>query len=585
MRNRDSIIIINGSGIGDDIAIGKVFYYSDEISVPSYSITEAEIEKEYQRFDNAIEKSKKQIDALQSTVQNEIGEILSTHIIMLNDKVINGEVKKEVAEKKKNVDSVYNKVMLEYVYKLRSISDPTLAERANDILDIRNRMLKNLNNIEMTQVKTATPAVIVAKNLTPSDTLKFRGNIIAGFAVENGGVTSHAAILARSLGIPAVVGLKHITSLINVGDMIIVDGKEGRVIINPSEKEKEEYKTRSALYEQIKKENQVYSSKDAITLDGIKIKVQANIDSPDEAAVIKNNGAEGVGLYRTECLYIRENSFPSEEEQFQNYKTTAENVSGEVTIRTLDIGGDKFLTDLEQIHKDENPFLGWRAIRFCLANVDLFKIQLRSIIRASAFGSVRIMIPMISVIEELIDAKKIIEEVKKELRSENILFDENIKIGIMLETPSATLLADEMAKEADFFSIGSNDLIQYTLACDRTNERVGYLYEPLNAAVLKLIKIASDAAKKHGIDISICGEMAGQVMYVPVLIGLGVRNFSMPSYLIPRLKKTVSLLNASECEELAEKLLTIPFGRKVKESVSDFMRIKCPFIFQENLHK
>lgn len=584
MRNRDSIII-NGNGIGDDIAIGKVFYYSDEISVPSYSITEAEIEKEYQRFDDAIEKSKKQIDALQSTVQNEIGEILSTHIIMLNDKVINGEVKKEVAEKKKNVDSVYNKVMLEYVYKLRSISDPTLAERANDILDIRNRMLKNLNNIEMTQVKIATPAVIVAKTLTPSDTLKFSGNIIAGFAVETGGVTSHAAILARSLGIPAVVGLKHITSLINVGDMIIIDGKEGRVIINPNEKEKEEYKTRSALYEQIKKENQVYSSKDAITLDGVKIKVQANIDSSDEAAVIKNNGAEGVGLYRTEFLYIRENSFPSEEEQFQNYKTTAENVSGEVTIRTLDIGGDKFITDLGKIHKDENPFLGWRAIRFCLANVDLFKTQLRSIIRASAFGNVRIMIPMISVIEELIDAKKIIEEVKKELRSENILFDENIKIGIMLETPSAALLADEMAKEADFFSIGSNDLIQYTLACDRTNERVGYLYEPLNAAVLKLIKMASDAAKKHGIDISICGEMGGQVMYVPVLIGLGVRNFSMPSYLIPQLKKTVSLLNASECEELAEKLLTIPFGRKVKESVSDFMRIKCPYIFQENLHK
>ncbi len=570
-------IIINGLGIGENIVLGKVFYYSDEISVPTYSITEDEIEKEYQRFNNAIKESENQLNELQSSVANEIGDILYTHIIMLNDKVINNQIKETVARTKKNIDSVYNKIMFDYINKIRSLPDQTLAERSNDIMDVRTRVLRNLNNVSLIQnIPINTDAIIVAKNLTPSDTLHFRDNSIAGFAVETGGVTSHIAILARSLGIPAIVGLKNITSMINVGDSMIINGKTGQVIINPDEKIKAGYEITRALYKKSYEEGMLESQKKTIMLDNVEIDIAINIDTYEDTINIEKYGCKDIGLYRTEFLYMTHGPFPNENVQFEYYKNIFDSVEGTTTIRTLDLGGDKladgYNINSSNFEMDENPFLGWRAIRFCLSNQNIFKTQLRAIFRASVYGKIRVIIPMISVVHEIIKIKEIIEEVKEQLRNEKIDFDDNIKLGAMIETPSAAISSDILAKHVDFFSIGSNDLIQYTLACDRTNEKVAYLYQPLDTSVLRLIKMISLSANKADINISLCGEMGASIIYCPVLLGLGIHSLSMSKTSVPTIKKTIRLLKMSECKKLVDVLFETDDTEEKKIIIDKFLK-------------
>lgn len=552
-------ITIKGLGIGYDIVYGKVFYYCDEVSVPIYTIEECDVEKELERFDEALKTSEEQLNSLQQSVAGEIGDILQTHIIMLHDKIINNQVKLTVTKTKVNIESVYNKIMNDFINKISSLPDKTLAERANDIVDVRKRVIKNLRDKNTVKRHSLNfDAIIVAKTLTVTDTLNLENERIAGLVIETGGVTSHVAILARSLGIPAVFGVKDITSLIEVGDTMIVDGSLGSVTINPDSLAKKDFEEKKSLYQQIHEKNMLESKQATVTLDGQEIDVQINIDTYQDIVDMELYGCENVGLYRTEFLYLSQSTFPSEEIQFEHYKDIVSNVSGITTIRTFDLGGDKIIESYAATGTAQNAynsFLGWRAIRYCLSNLHVFKAQLRAILRASAYGKIRILIPMITILDEIITTKGIIEEVKSELLTEGIAFDKDIKVGIMIETPSSAINSDIFAKYVDFFSIGSNDLVQYTLACDRTDENVSYLYRPLDPSLVRLIKATVDAANANNIDVSICGEMGAGLRFVPVLLGLGIRNISMSKMSVPSIKKAIRQMKLSECQKLADSLL------------------------------
>lgn len=585
LMSRNSKIALQAKGASAGIAIGKVFLYQkDDIIVEVYDIEEEDVEKEHQRLDEAIQSSKNEILALQDKFdpdeKTDVGEILKAHIQLLEDKSVISQVKKRVADEKKNIDYIYNDVALSFAERLRAIKNEIFAERAHDIIDIRNRVLRNLASRDfrmITDIKE--PVVVVAHNLTPGDTLNFDRDLILGFAVDIGGTTSHTAILSRSLGIPAVVGLKNITSHVKNNDTIIVDGIRGNVIVNPDTQTLNEYTINRKIFTQLQKEQMRFSGLPASTSDDVTFTIESNIELPEEVEEVKKFGAEGIGLYRTEFLYINTDSFPKEEEQFENYKKVVVAMDGSpVTIRTLDLGGDKFLNSAN-FGTDENPFLGWRAIRFCLANPEIFKTQIKAILRASIYGKVSIMFPMISSIEEFDSALALLNESKEELTAEGIPFSDNIKVGIMIETPAAAIIADKFAKKVDFFSIGTNDLIQYTLAVDRTNERISYLYEPMHLAVLTLIKKATEAAHKEGIPIAMCGEMAGEPLYAPVLIGLGVDILSMASSLIPEMKKIIRSLNAKECREFTDSLFEMNDTGEVKKAVASFTMLKFPDYF------
>ncbi len=550
---------IKGVGIGYDIVYGKVFYYCDEVSVPIYTIEEDDIEKELERFDEALKTSEEQLNSLQQSVAGEIGDILQTHIIMLHDKIINNQVKLTVTKTKVNIESVYNKIMNDFINKISSLPDKTLAERANDIVDVRKRVIKNLRDKNTVKRHSLNfDAIIVAKTLTVTDTLNLENERIAGLVIETGGVTSHVAILARSLGIPAIFGVKDVTNLIEVGDTMIVDGSNGTITINPDAQAKEDFNARKSFYQKLHKENMLESKKATVTLDGEEIDIQANIDTYQDVVDIGEYGCENVGLYRTEFLYLSQSAFPSEEVQFEHYKGILSVVSGVTTIRTLDLGGDKIVENYVisgETQTTGNSFLGWRAIRYCLSNLAIFKTQLRAMLRASAYGKLRILIPMVTIFDEIIATKKIIEEVKAELLAEGIDFDDDVKVGIMIETPSSAISADIFAEHVDFFSIGSNDLIQYTLACDRTDENVSYLYRPLDPSLVRLIKMAVDAAAKSNIDISICGEMGAGIRFLPVLLGLGIKKISMSKMSAPGIKRAIRKMKLSDCKKLADTIL------------------------------
>ncbi len=552
-------LTIKGLGIGYNIVFGKVFYYCDEVSVPLYDIAESDVENEIQRFDLALKTSEYQLNELQSSVANEIGDILQTHIIMLRDNILNNQVKASIMATKINVESIYSKIMNDFIHKISSLPDKTLAERSADFVDVRKRVLKNLRETNTSKRRFLnTDAVIVAKNLSITDTLNLENERIAGLVLETGGETSHVAILARSLGIPAIFGVKDISTIIEVGDTMIVDGNLGTITINPDAATKEAYLATKLLYQKAYDESMLESQKETTTLDGTEIDIQINIDTYQDTSDMNKYGCNSIGLYRTEFLYMSQQSFPSEDIQFENYKNIVSSVSGTTTIRTLDLGGDKIAESYvagKQSQTIGNSFLGWRAIRYCLSDVPIFKTQLRAILRASAYGKVRILIPMITIVDEIIATKKIIDEVQKELTTEGIDFDKNIQIGIMIETPSSAVNADIYAKYVDFFSIGTNDLVQYTLACDRTDDNVSYLYRPLDPSMVRLIKMAVDAANDNNISVSICGEMGAGIRYCPVLLGLGIKNISMSKMSVPNIKKFIRKIKLSECEKLAKTLL------------------------------
>ncbi|MCM8799187.1 MAG: phosphoenolpyruvate--protein phosphotransferase [Candidatus Omnitrophica bacterium] len=572
--NRQSLEL-KGIPAAEGIAIGPAYKLGKEIfDIPKKSISEEEIPLQIQIFEEALTQTRKEILGLQQIISREMGketaDIFNAHLLVLEDRMFIEEVIQRLKEEKLNVAYICSEVLKKYISIFSKIEDDYLKERIVDINDVGKRILRHLTGRRHPNWDDLKEKVIVvAHDLSPSDTATMHKKKVIGFVTDVGGKTSHTAIMAKSLEIPAVVGLEDATAKISDGDILIVDGKNGLVIVNPDEDTLRRYREeeKNILYFT----SRFLATKDlpAQTLDGKMVKVSANIELPDEIDSAKEHGAEGIGLYRTEFFYMNRDDLPSEEEHYQAYRSVVEKMYPyEVIIRTLDLGGDKFVSQFK-VPKDMVPFLGWRAIRFCLTRPDIFKIQLRAILKASIHGKIKLMYPMISGIDELRRANYILEECKEELKKEGIPFDENIEIGAMIELPSAALTSDLLAEEADFFSIGTNDLIQYSLAVDRTNEKVAYLYEPAHPAVLRMIKNIIETAHSKGIWVGMCGEMAGELKFVPLLLGLGLDEFSAPPMVIPQIKYAIRCLNLEEAKAFAKEALRFSSGKEVEDFCED----------------
>ena len=572
-------VILKGVGVSPGIAMGKIFSIdtakSKLDSCPIKLIDESLISSEVERFNSAVEESKKQLLKIKKRITPASGKdhtyILDAYLMMLEDDFIVDKTVKIIKQKKINAEWALDKSLHKLQNALASSRDEYLRERRRDVNYIKNHILENLTGKSQGAISSYTDekVIIVAHDLSPAETAQMVKTNIMGFANDVGGKTSHTAIMAKSLKIPAVVGLKKITHVVNMGtfDYIIIDGIDGTVIINPDQETINKYQTKQEKYGLSNKTLLKYSKLPAETKDGFRVKIRANIELIEEVPSVIEYGADGIGLYRTEFLYLNRPKLPTENEHFMAYKEVLEKISpNSATIRTLDIGGDKFLSQLN-LAEEMNPVLGLRAVRFCLKEVAIFKIQLRAILKASTYGKLRILFPMISGIEEIRQVKSILEEVKDELNASNTPFDKNIEIGIMIEIPSAVAIADILAREVDFFSIGTNDLIQYSLAIDRVNEQVNYLYNPLHPAVLRLVKNAVDAAHKAGITIAICGEMAGEPMYMPILLGLGLNEFSMDPLSIPRVKKIIRSTTTKESKQLIENILEFSTASEIEKYI------------------
>ena len=559
------IAAANGISIGIAHKIGK-----EDFIIPKDNITEAQIPLEIQLFEEALIKTRREIIELQKRIGSDMGkneaQIFDAHLLVLEDRMLIEEVISRLKKDKLNVAFIFQEVMKKYVSVFAKIEDEYLKERISDINDVGRRILRNILGKErkgLSELKDRV--IIVAHDLSPSDTAAMHKKRVLAFVTDVGGKTSHTAIMAKSLEIPAVVGVQDATTKIDSGDMLIVDGGLGVVIVNPDEKTLDLYHTAEEKLKGV--HERFLSAKDlpAITLDGVKVEINANIEFPDEVPGVKLYGGEGIGLYRTEFFYMNRKNSPSEDEHYLAYKYVAQEMNPyPVIIRTIDLGGDKFLSQFQVPHEMQ-PFLGWRAIRFCLARPEIFKLQLRAILRASVHGNLKLMYPMISGIEELRQANKILEEAKEELKSKGVPFDEDIQVGAMIEVPSAAMTADILAEEADFFSIGSNDLIQYSLAVDRANEKVAYLYEPAHPAVLRLIKNVIDSAHKGDINVGMCGEMAGEPSLALILLGMGLDEFSMPPQVIPELKYLIHSITLGQAKEIAAEALKLSTGKEVED--------------------
>ncbi len=551
----------HGVGVSPGIARGTVVVFrTEEEAAPARSIEEAEIPFEIARFETALIATRGQILEMQQKIAEAIGArdagIFDAHLLVVEDRTLIDEVLRTLSRDKRNVEFIFQQVADRYSKTLSEIDDPYLRERALDIHDVARRVVHNLMGKSIkTLASIEHEHILVAHNLTPSDTAQLNRALVLGFATDVGSKTSHTAIMARSLTIPAVVGLHDASETLKTGDQVLLDGYNGFLIVNPSDQTLWEYGELEVKKGAVEERLNDLRTTPCNTLDGRHIILSANIEHPTDVEAVKKSGAEGVGLYRTEFCYLNRVEFPGEEEQYRNYVTVAEQIHPEsVIIRTLDLGGDKFSGTMDA-PEELNPFLGWRAIRFCLERVDIFKLQLRAILRASALGNVRLMYPMISGVEELRRANKVLEECRQELRHEGIAFNENMEVGAMIEVPSAAISADLIAKEVDFFSLGTNDLIQYTIAIDRVNERIAHLYEPTHPAIIRLIKGTVEAGHAHNRWVGVCGEIAGEVLLTPLLLGLGVDEFSTSASLVPRVKRAVQSLDMAVCLRLVEEIL------------------------------
>ncbi|WAM32647.1 phosphoenolpyruvate--protein phosphotransferase [Caldicellulosiruptor naganoensis] len=535
--------MITGIPVSEGIGIGKAVIVKKEYSIKRCSVDN--IDKEIERFLDAIDKAKKEILEIKKHAEQNLGPdkamIFDAHLLILDDPEFVKMVKEKI-QQGTNAEWAVDESAKFYESLLLSLDDEYMRERANDIKDVSKRLIRILSGESDSEAglkNLAEGSIIVAEDLTPSETAQMDKTKVTGFVTQQGGKTSHTAIIARTYEIPAIVGVKGALEKIKDGDVVIVDGYQGMVLINPDKQTLEEYEKRIKEEKQKKEELKRFVATEVKTKDGKKIKVYANIALPDEAEIAIKNGAEGIGLFRTEFLFMNRSSPPSEDEQFAAYKAVLEKMEGKpVIIRTLDVGGDKNIPYLN-IENELNPFLGYRAIRLCLGYKELFKTQLRALLRASIYGNLKIMFPMITTAGELKEAKSILQEAKEELKKQGIEFSEKIEIGIMIETPAAALVSDILADEVDFFSIGTNDLIQYTLAIDRTNEKVSYLYDPLNTAVLRLIKMIVENAHKKGKEVGVCGEIASDENIVPILIGLGVDELSVNPAKVLSVKKKI----------------------------------------------
>ena len=579
-------IVLKGVPAAPGIACGEAFILDkQEFIVPPRAIMEQEVPIEIARFEEALNKTREEIQSIQKKISAEISEqhakIFDAHLLVLEDSVLIEEVIKRIKKEKLSAEYIFSKVLKRYVKLFSNIEDQYLRERSSDLNDIGRRILKNLmEESRLHEFENLTEEMIViAHDLSPSDTVSMYNKNIIAFATDIGGPTSHTAIMAKSLGVPAVVGLKDATLRISNQDYIIVDGRMGLIIIHPTEETRTIYRNEQNRIKVLKDRFDDIKDFPAETMDGKRVSILANLELPEEIPIVKKYGAVGIGLYRTEYFYMNRVDLPSEEEQFQAYKHVAQMISPfPVTVRTLDLVVDKFISSL-QIPRDMYPFLGWRAIRFCLARPDIFKTQLRAILRASIHGNLKLMYPMISGAGELRKANAILEEVKNELREEKIPFDENMPVGMMIEVPSAALTADLLAKETAFFSIGTNDLIQYTLAVDRVSEQTAHLYEPGHPAILRLIKSVIDAGHKENISVGLCGEMSSEPVLALILLGLNLDEFSMSPQSILQIKKMIRSVSFKDAQELAHKVLGLSMGQEVQEIGTARLRELAPHVF------
>lgn len=571
--------MISGILASPGIAIGKaLLLQEDEIVLNTNTITAEQVDAEVKRFYDARSKSSAQLENIKQKALETFGEekeaIFEGHIMLLEDEELEEEILALIKNDKMTADNAIHTVIEEQATALESLDDEYLKERATDIRDIGSRFVKNALGINIVSLSDINEQVIlVAYDLTPSETAQINLDYVLGFACDIGGRTSHTSIMARSLELPAIVGTNDITKRVKNGDMLILDAMNNKIIVNPSETQLEEAKAVKAAFLAEKEELAKLKDLHAETLDGHRVEVCGNIGTVKDCDGIIRNGGEGVGLYRTEFLFMDRDALPTEEEQYQAYKEVAQAMEGQaVIIRTMDIGGDKDLPYME-LPKEMNPFLGWRAVRISLDRREILRDQVRGILRASAHGKLRIMFPMIISVEEIRALKEAIEEYKAELRAEGLAFDENIEIGVMVETPAAAAIAHHLAKEVSFFSIGTNDLTQYTLAVDRGNEMISHLYNPLSPAVLTVIKQVIDASHAEGKWTGMCGELAGDERATLLLLGMGLDEFSMSGISIPKVKKVIRNANFAAVKAMAEEALALPTAAEIEACVEKFIAV------------
>jgi phosphotransferase system enzyme I (PtsI) len=579
--------IFNGIGASPGIVIGRVYLLDrKKVVVAGQRIEDVNVKSEVVRFKKAVEVSKVQLEDIRKRYTRDLGKshryILDTHIMLLEDRLLVEGTVKRIKDARINSEGALRDTIDAIAKKFDSIEDEYLRERKHDVEQVAERVLRNLTGKKQESLaEISEEAVVIAHDLAPSDTLMMRKDKVLGFATEMGSRTSHTAIVARSMGIPAAAGLEKITAFVRTGDVVILDGNHGTVIVDPDEATFLDYLRRQQRYKYFEMELDKLRDLTAETLDGKRIHLQGNIELPDEVATVAKHGGMGIGLYRTEFLFLNRQHLPTEEQHYAAYRDVAERAApNEVVIRTLDVGGDKLALP-DQYEQEPNPALGLRAIRFCLQNREIFRTQLRGIFRASAHGKIKILYPMISALPELQEIKRLMDEVRSELRAEGVPFDERLEIGVMIEIPSAALTADLLAPEVDFFSIGTNDLIQYTLAIDRTNEHVAFMYEPLEPAVLRLLQRVAHAAHEGKIGLAMCGEMAGDPLYAAILMGLGFEYLSMNVAAIPWVKKVVRSVRMQDAVELADLVMRQPTAVLARQAALSFMHQRFPELMAE----
>ncbi len=560
-----------GIAASSGFAIAKAYRLVEpNLSFENKTVTD--VEQEVERFRAALSKAKEELSTIRDRANIELGAdkaaIFEAHLLVLSDPELVGPIEESIKNEKVNAEAALKNTADMFIMMFEQMDNEYMKERAADIRDVTKRVLAHLLGVALVNPSMISEEVIiVAEDLTPSDTAQLNRQYVKGFTTDIGGRTSHSAIMARSMEIPAVVGTKTATETIKNGDLVIVDGLSGEVHINPSEETVKQYEQKAADYEAQKAEWAKLVNEATVSRDGHHVELAANIGTPNDLVGVVNNGGEGVGLYRTEFLYMGRDTLPTEEEQYTAYKAVLEGMNGKpVVVRTLDIGGDKELPYLH-LPKEMNPFLGFRAIRLCLEEQEIFRTQLRALLRASSAGNLKIMFPMIATIDEFRQAKAVLDEEKQKLIGEGVIVSDSIEVGIMVEIPSTAVLADLFAKEVDFFSIGTNDLIQYTMAADRMNERVSYLYQPYSPSILRLVKNVIDAAHKEGKWTGMCGEMAGDETAIPVLLGLGLDEFSMSATSILKARSLIKRLNKSDMDKLAAEVLNMSTTAEVVAAI------------------
>jgi len=562
---------LQGIAASSGIAIAKAYRLVEpDLSFEKTTVENAEAE--INRFQEALNKAKGELEAIREKANQELGAdkaaIFEAHLLVLSDPELIAPIEDKIKTDLVNAEFALKETTDMFITMFESMDNEYMKERAADIRDVTKRVMSHLLGVHLANPSMISEeVVVVAEDLTPSDTAQLNRKYVKGFTTDIGGRTSHSAIMARSLEIPAVVGTKKATEEINNGDLVIVDGLKGEIHVNPTPEVVASYEKVAAQYEEQKAEWAKLVNEKTVSSDGVHVELAANIGTPNDLEGVVNNGGEAVGLYRTEFLYMGRDQLPTEDEQFESYKAVLEGMKGKpVVVRTLDIGGDKELPYLD-LPKEMNPFLGFRAIRLCLEEQDIFRTQLRALLRASSYGNLKIMFPMIATLNEFRAAKALLEEEKANLTKEGVKVADKIELGIMVEIPSTAVLADQFAKEVDFFSIGTNDLIQYTMAADRMNERVSYLYQPYNPSILRLVKMVIDAAHKEGKWAGMCGEMAGDETAIPLLLGLGLDEFSMSATSILKARSQILKLSKKEMEELATNALQMSTTEEVMEAV------------------